>query len=61
MTQSILKGEAHLEKDETNAHKLLVEFYWLLHKISEYLLRTDSEGCAERVNFMGPQLAGILG
>jgi hypothetical protein len=31
----------------------------MLHKIPEYLLRTDSEGCAERVNFMGPQLAGL--
>jgi hypothetical protein len=59
LAQSILKGEAHLGKDETDAHRMLVEFYWLLHKIPEYLLNTDSEGCAENVNFMGPQLAGL--
>jgi hypothetical protein len=59
LAQSILKGEAHLRKDETNAHKLLVEFYWLLHKIPEYLIRTNSEGCAQSVSFTGPQLAGL--
>jgi hypothetical protein len=53
------EGEAHLAKDETDAHKLLVEYYWMLHKIPEYLLRINSEGCAERVNFMGPQLGGL--
>jgi hypothetical protein len=59
LAQSILKGTAHLAKHETDAHKLLVEFYWMLHKIPEYLLRTNSKGCAEKVNFMGPQLAGL--
>jgi hypothetical protein len=59
LAQSILKGEAHLSKDETDAHKLLVEFYWALHKIPAYLLGTDSEGCAEKVCFRGPALAGL--
>jgi hypothetical protein len=54
-----MKGEAHRGKDETDAHKLLVEFYWLLHKIPEYIIRTNSEGCAESVNFTEPQLAGL--
>jgi hypothetical protein len=57
LAQSILKGDADLEKDETDAHKLLVE--WLLHQISEYLIRTNSEVCAESVSFTGPQLVGF--
>jgi hypothetical protein len=56
---SILKGDADLGKDEIDAHKLLVEFYWLLHQIPEYLIRTNSEGCAESVSFTGPQLVGL--
>jgi hypothetical protein len=59
LAQSILKGDAHLEKDETDAHKLLVEFYRLLHKIPEYLIRTNSKVCAESVSFTVPQLAGL--
>jgi hypothetical protein len=59
LAQSILKGEANLGKDETDAHKLLVEFYWLLHEIPEYIIRTNSEGCAESIGFTGPQLAGL--
>jgi hypothetical protein len=59
LAQNMLQGTAHLAKDETDAHKLLVEFYWMLHKIPEYLLRTDSEGCAEKVTFVGPQVAGL--
>jgi hypothetical protein len=59
LTQSILKGDADLGKDETDAHKLLVEFYWLLHQIPEYLIRTNSEGCAESVSFTGPQLVDL--
>jgi hypothetical protein len=59
LAQSILKGDADLGKDETDAHKLLVEFYWLLHKFPKHLIRTNSEGCAESVSFTGPQLAGL--
>jgi hypothetical protein len=33
LAQSILKGDADLGMDETNVHKLLVKFYWLLHQI----------------------------
>jgi hypothetical protein len=36
-----------------------VEFCWLLHKILEYLFRTNAEGCAEQIKFMGPRIAGI--
>jgi hypothetical protein len=59
LANSILKGEADLGKDETDAHKLLVEFYWLLHQIPEYLVRTNPEGCAESVIFTGRQLVGL--
>jgi hypothetical protein len=31
----------------------------MLHRFLEYLLRTNSEGCTEKVSFMGPQLAGL--
>jgi hypothetical protein len=59
LAESILKSDADLGKNETDAHKLLVEFYWLLYEIPEYLVRTNSEGCAESVSFTGPQLVGL--
>jgi hypothetical protein len=59
LAQSILKGDADLEKDEIDAHKLLVEFCSLLHQISEYLIRTNSEGCTESVSFTRSRLVGL--
>jgi hypothetical protein len=44
----------HQNHDE---YRLLVEFYWLLHKIPEYLLLTIAESCAEGVKFTGFKIA----
>jgi hypothetical protein len=59
MAQNILSGELKLTRESHNEYRLMMEFYWLLHKIPEYLLRTNSEGCAEGVMFTGFRLAGI--
>jgi hypothetical protein len=59
MAQNILSGELKLTRESHDEYRLLMEFYWLLHKIPEYLLRTNSEGCAEGVMFTRFKLAGI--
>jgi hypothetical protein len=59
MAQNILSGELKLTRESHDEYRLLMEFYWLLHKIPEYLLRTNSESCAEGVMFTGFKLAGI--
>jgi hypothetical protein len=47
LAQNILSGELKLTRESHDEYRLMMEFYWLLHKILEYLLRTNSEGCAE--------------
>jgi hypothetical protein len=59
MAQNILSEELKLTRESHDEYRLMMEFYWLLHKIPEYLLRTNSEGCAEGVVFTGFKLAGI--
>jgi hypothetical protein len=48
-----LSAQSHME------YRLLVEFYWMLHKIPEYLVRTDHEGCCDKLRFLGEQKAGL--
>ena len=36
-----------------------MEFYWILHKLPEYLLRTDSQDTAFESKFMGERVAGL--
>jgi hypothetical protein len=38
MAESILAGTCLLDKQSTSEHRLVVEFYWMLHKIPEYLI-----------------------
>jgi hypothetical protein len=48
-----LSAQSHME------YRLLVEFYWMLHKIPEYLVQTDREGCCDKLRFMGERKAGL--
>jgi hypothetical protein len=36
MAESIMAGSCLLDEQSSMEHRLLVEFYWLLHKIPEY-------------------------
>jgi hypothetical protein len=40
-------------------HRLLVEFYWLLHKTPEYLVQTKCMDCCEGFDYMGERQAGL--
>jgi hypothetical protein len=40
-------------------HRLLVEFFWMLHKIPDYLIRSDVEDCGSKLRYMGKRMAGI--
>jgi hypothetical protein len=48
-----LSAQGHME------YRLLVEFYWMLHKIPEYLVQTDREGCCDKLRFLGERKAGL--
>jgi hypothetical protein len=57
LVENILKGNLKLTHPNHDVYRLLVESYWLLHKILKYLLWTNAEGCAEGVKFMGYKTA----
>jgi hypothetical protein len=40
-------------------HRLLVEFYWMLHKFPKYLVQTNCMGCCEGLDHMGERQAGL--
>jgi hypothetical protein len=40
-------------------HRLLVEFYWMLHKIPEYLVQINCMDCCEGLDHMGERQAGL--
>jgi hypothetical protein len=48
-----LTAQSHLE------YRLLVEFYWMLHKIPEYLVQTDREDCCNKLRFLKERKAGL--
>jgi hypothetical protein len=48
-----LSAQSHVE------YRLLVEFYWMLHKIPEYLVRTDCEDSCDKLRFLGERKAGL--
>jgi hypothetical protein len=60
LAESILKGDADLGKEETDAHKLLVEFYWPLHQIPEYL-SGPIQRVAPRASVSRGRSWGVLG
>jgi hypothetical protein len=49
----LLNAQSHVE------YRLLVEFYWMLHKIPKYLVRTDREDCCDKLRFLGERKAGL--
>jgi hypothetical protein len=59
MAESILAGTCLLDEQSTTEHRLLVEFYWILHKIPEYLVQTNCMDCCEGLNYMGERQASL--
>jgi hypothetical protein len=59
MAESIMAGTCLLNEQSSMEHRLLVEFYWLLHKILEYLVQTNCMDCCEGLDYMGERQAGL--
>jgi hypothetical protein len=59
MTESILAETCRLDEQSTTEHRLLVEFYWMLHKIPEYLVQTNCMDCCEGLDHTGERQAGL--
>jgi hypothetical protein len=51
MADSIMSETCTLSAQSHIEYRLLVEFYWMLHKIPEYLVRIDPEGCCDKLRF----------
>jgi hypothetical protein len=57
LAESILAGTCLLDKQSSMEHRLLVEFYWLLHKIPKYLVQTNCMDCCGGLDYMGGRQA----
>jgi hypothetical protein len=59
MAESMMAGTCPLNERSNLEHRLLVEFYWLLHKLPKYPVRTGCEDCCDKLRFMGKRKAGF--
>jgi hypothetical protein len=59
MAKSILAGTCLLDEQSTTERRLLVEFYWMLHKFPEYLVQTNCMDCCEGLDHTGERQAGL--
>jgi hypothetical protein len=59
MAESILAGTCLLDEQSTTEHRLFVEFYWMLHKIPEYLVQTKCMDYCEGLDHMGERQTGL--
>jgi hypothetical protein len=59
MAGSMMAETCPLNERRNLEHRLLVEFYWLLHKLPEYLVRTGCEDCCNKLRFMGERKSGF--
>jgi hypothetical protein len=57
MAESIMAGTCLLDEQSSMEHRLLIEFYWLLQKIPEYLVQTNCMDCCEGLDYMGERQA----
>jgi hypothetical protein len=51
LARTIIEGNCKLVATDYKQHRLLVEFYWMLHKIPDFLLKTNADECAESCCF----------
>jgi hypothetical protein len=59
MAESIPARTCLLDEQSTTEHCLLVEFYWMLHKIPEYLVQTNCMDCYEGLDHIWERQAGL--
>jgi hypothetical protein len=59
MANSIMTETCSLTAQSHMEYRLLAEFYWMLHKIPEYLVQTDCEDCCDKLRFLGGRKAGL--
>jgi hypothetical protein len=59
MAENILAETCLLDEQSTMEHRLLVEFYWMLHMIPEYLVQTNCMDCCEGLDHTGERQAGL--
>jgi hypothetical protein len=59
MAESILAGTRLLDEQSTTEHRLLMEFYWILHKIPKYLVQTNCMDFCEGLNHTGERQASL--
>jgi hypothetical protein len=57
MAESTLTGTCPLDEQSTTEHRLLLEFYWMLHKIPEYLVQTNCMDCCKGLHHTGERQA----
>jgi hypothetical protein len=59
MAKGIMAGTCLLDEQSSMEHRVLVEFFWLLHKILEYMVQTNCmDYCEGLQEFMGERQAG---
>jgi hypothetical protein len=59
MAESIMAGTCLLDEQSSMEHRLLLEFFWLLHKTPEYLVQTNCMDCCEGLDILGERQAGL--
>jgi hypothetical protein len=60
LAESSMSRTCPLNARSSLEYRLLVEFYWMLHKIPiNYLVRTDCEDCCKKLRFLGERKAGL--
>jgi hypothetical protein len=59
MAESIMAGTCLLNEQSSMEHRLLVEFYWMLHKFPEYVVQTNCMDCCEGLDHMEERQAGL--
>jgi hypothetical protein len=59
MAESIMPGTCLLNEQSSMEHHLLVEFFWLLHKIHEYQVKANCMDCCDGLDFMGERQARL--
>jgi hypothetical protein len=59
MGESIMAGTCLLNEQCSMEHRLLVGFFWLLHKLPEYLVQANCMDYCDGLNFMGERQAGF--
>jgi hypothetical protein len=59
LAESIMAKTCMLNEQSSMEHRLLIEFYWMLNKIPEYLVQTNCMDCCEGLDHMEERQADL--